>query len=191
MKATQQLKDEHEGVKIMLNILERVCQELEAVGSLNREHFDGILEFLRVFVDKCHHGKEEDLLFPALIAAGVPKEGPIAVMLHEHEMGRRYVKAMSESYAAYLAADKPTPKDIIQSGHGYISLLREHIEKENNVLFVMADSRLSERRQDELLEGFEKIEEERIGVGKHEQFHGLLEKLSRVYLNRTGGHDGV
>ena len=76
MKATQQLKDEHEGVKIMLNILEQVCQELEAVGILNKEHFDGILEFLRVFVDKCHHGKEEDLLFPALIAVGVPKEGP-------------------------------------------------------------------------------------------------------------------
>jgi hypothetical protein len=48
---------------------------------------------------------------------------------------------------------------------------------------VMADSRLSEKRQDELFEGFEKIEEERIGVGKHEQFHGLLEKLSQLYLN--------
>jgi len=183
MKATQQLKDEHEGVKIMLNILEQVCQELEAGESLNKEHFDGILEFLRVFVDKCHHGKEEDLLFPALIAVGVPKEGPIAVMLHEHEMGRRYVKAMSEAYATYLAADKPTPKDIIQNGRSYISLLRDHIEKENNVLFVMADSCLSEKRQDELFEGFEKIEEERIGVGKHEQFHGLLEKLSQLYLN--------
>jgi hemerythrin-like domain-containing protein len=183
MKATQQLKDEHEGVKIMLNILEQVCQELEAGGSLNKEHFDGILEFLRVFVDKCHHGKEEDLLFPALIAVGVPKEGPIVVMLHEHEMGRRYVKAMSEAYATYLATDKPTPKDIIQNGRSYISLLRDHIEKENNVLFVMADSCLSEKRQDELFEGFEKIEEERIGIGKHEQFHGLLEKLSRVYLS--------
>jgi len=183
MKATQQLKDEHEGVKIMLNILEQVCQELEAGESLNKEHFDGILEFLRVFVDKCHHGKEEDLLFPALIAVGVPKEGPIAVMLHEHELGRRYVKAMSEAYATYLAADKPTRKDIIQNGHGYISLLRDHIERENNVLFVMADSCLSEKRQDELFEGFEKIEEERIGVGKHEQFHGLLEKLSQLYLN--------
>ena len=94
----------------MLNILEQVCQELETVGSLNKEHFDGILEFLRVFVDKCHHGKEEDLLFPALIAGGVPKEGPIAVMLHEHEMGRRYVKAMSEAYATYLVADKPKLK---------------------------------------------------------------------------------
>ena len=181
MKATQQLKEEHEGVKIMLSILERVCQQLEAAGNLNREHLEGILEFLKVFVDKCHHGKEEDLLFPALIAVGVPKEGPIAVLLHEHEMGRRYVKAMSEAYVTYIA-DKSTSKDIIQNGRGYISLLRDHIEKENNVLFVMADSRLSEIRQDELFEGFEKIEEERIGVGKHEEFHGLLANLSGIYI---------
>lgn len=183
MKATQQLKDEHKGVKIMLSIIEQVCQQLEAVGTLNKEHFEGILEFLKVFVDKCHHGKEEDLLFPALIAVGVPKEGPIAVMLHEHEMGRHYVKAMSKVYATYIAGDKSTSKDILQNAHDYISLLKEHIEKENNVLFVMADSRLSEKRQDELFEGFEKIEEGRIGVGKHEEFHGLLEKLSGIYLN--------
>ena len=66
MKATQQLKDEHEGVKIMLNILEQVCRQLGTKGSLNKEHFEGILDFLKVFVDRCHHGKEEDLLFPAL-----------------------------------------------------------------------------------------------------------------------------
>jgi len=183
MKATQQLKDEHEGVKIMLNILEQVCQQLEAVGSLNKEHFEGILEFLKVFVDKCHHGKEEDLLFPALIAIGVPKEGPIAVLLHEHEMGRHYVKAMSEAFATYITGDKSTSKDISQNAPGYISLMKDHIEKENNVLYVMADSRLSEKRQDELFEGFEKIEEERIGVGKHDEFHGLLKKLSGAYLN--------
>ena len=191
MKATQQLKDEHEGVKIMLSILEKVCQQLEAVGSLNKEHFEGILGFLKVFVDKCHHGKEEDLLFPALIAVGVPKEGPIAVLLHEHEMGRQYVKAMSEAYATYIAGAKSTSKDIMQNGHGYISLLKDHIEMENNVLFVVADNRLSKQKQNELFEGFEKIEEERIGVGRHEEFHHLLEKLSGIYLKQIGGHDGV
>ena len=182
MKATQQLRDEHEGVKIMLSILEQLCRPLEAAENLNKEHFEGILEFLKVFVDKCHHGKEEDLLFPALIAVGVPKDGPIAVMLQEHEMGRNYVKAMSDVYATYRAGDKSSYKAIRQNALAYISLLRDHIEKENNVLFVMADNSLSEERQDELFEGFERIEVERIGVGKHEEFHGLLEKLSETYL---------
>ena len=182
MKATQQLRDEHEGVKIMLNILEQICQQLEATGNLNREHFEGILAFLKIFVDKCHHGKEEELLFPALVAVGVPEDGPIPVMLHEHQMGRNYVKAMSTAFSKYMASGVSSSKDILQNTHGYISLLREHIEKENSVLFVMADSLLSEQRQDELFEGFEKIEEDRIGVGKHEEFHGLLKKLSGIYL---------
>ena len=191
MKATQQLKDEHEGVKIMLNILEQVCRQLEEVGSLNKEHFEGILGFLKGFVDKCHHGKEEELLFPALVNAGVPKEGPIRIMLHEHEKGRNYIKDMSAAFAGYTRGDKSSSKDIVKNTEGYISLLRDHIERENNVLFVMADSRLSEKIQDELFEGFEKIEEERIGVGKHEEFHHLLEKLSGIYLKQIGGHDGV
>jgi hemerythrin-like domain-containing protein len=183
MKATQQLRDEHEGVKIMLSILEQVCQQWEATENLNREHFEGILRFLKVFVDQCHHGKEEELLFPALVAAGVPEDGPIAVMLHEHQMGRNYVKAMSTAFSKYMASGVSSPKDVLQNAHSYISLLRDHIEKENNVLFVMADSLLSEQSQDELFEGFEKIEEDRIGVGKHEEFHGLLKKLSGIYLD--------
>jgi len=182
MKATQQLKDEHEGVKIMLNILDRISRQLEGAGSLNKDHFEGIIEFLKGFVDKCHHGKEEDLLFPALVDAGIPKEGPIAVMLREHETGRNYVRAISKAHAAYTAGDKSSSKDIIQNVRGYISLLTSHIDKENNVLFGMADSRLSAKKQEELFEGFEKIEEERIGIGKHEEFHGLIEKLSGIYL---------
>ncbi len=181
MKATQQLRDEHEGIKIMLSILEQVCQQLGSTGSLNHEHFEGILEFLKVFVDTCHHGKEEDLLFPALIAMGVPKEGPIAAMLHEHEIGRNYVKTMSKVYAAYMEGDGSSAKNIIKNAYGYISLMRGHIEKENVVLFVIADNHLSSKRQQELFDGFEKIEEERIGIGKHEEFHVLLKKLSGIY----------
>jgi hemerythrin-like domain-containing protein len=183
MKATRQLKDEHEGVKIMLGIMGQVCEQLKATGSLNEEHFRGILEFLKVFVDKCHHGKEEDLLFPALEAVGVPHKGPIAVMLHEHAMGRTHVKAIEEAFAAHMTGDKSSSDVIIQNVKGYISLLSAHIEKENTVLFVMADSLLSKEKQDELFEGFEKIEVERIGAGKHEEFHGLLKNLSGIYLN--------
>ena len=182
MKATQQLKNEHEGVRIMLGILEKICEKLETEGNIDKEHFDGILEFLKVFVDKCHHGKEEELLFPALEAAGIPKYGPISVMLHEHQVGRNYVKAMSEAFAAYKLGNKSLSQGILHNAHDYISLLNDHIVKENNILFVIADNRLSEQKQDELFEGFEKIEVDRIGIGKHEEFHGLIEKLNGIYL---------
>jgi hemerythrin-like domain-containing protein len=183
MQATQQLKDEHWGVKVMLAILEQVCRQLEGTGNLNKEHFEEILGFLKVFVDRCHHGKEEDLLFPALEAAGVPKDGPIKVMLQEHDLGRKYIRAMSDAFSGFTKGDKSVSQNIVENAKGYITLLRDHIEKENNVLFAMGDRLLSKNIQDELYEGFEKIEEERIGIGKHEELHHLLEKLSAIYLN--------
>lgn len=183
MKATQDLKDEHEGVRAMLTILSRVCRQLEATGNLNADHFEGILEFLGVFVDRCHHAKEEELLFPALEAAGVSKDDLIGTLLHEHEIGRNHVKAMGEAFARYREGGISSSPDLTPNARDYISLLNDHTEKENNVLFVMADSRLSEEIQDRLFEGFEKIEEERIGIGKHEGLHRLLRKLSGIYLD--------
>jgi hemerythrin-like domain-containing protein len=182
MKATQQLRDEHEGVKVMLDVLGQVCGRLADTQELNRDHFEKMIEFLRVFVDKCHHGKEEELLFPALEGAGVPKNGPIRVMLEEHEQGRKLVRAMAEAFAGFSGGDPSASRAIVQSGQDYIALLRAHIEKENNVLFAMADRLLPAGAQDELYEGFEKIEEERIGLGKHEEFHRLIETLSATYL---------
>jgi hemerythrin-like domain-containing protein len=82
MKATQQLRAEHEGIQLMLRILEAICRKLEAGERVNPDHMEGIIEFFRVFVDHCHHGKEEELLFPVMEAAGVIKQGgPLGVML--------------------------------------------------------------------------------------------------------------
>jgi len=182
MKATQQLKDEHQGIIVVFRILEKICDKLNADGALDTAHFEGILEFFKVFVDKCHHGKEEDLLFPAMEEAGIPRQGPIAVMLSEHVMGRNYVKAINDAYSGYQAGNASASAGLIENAEGYISLMLAHIDKEDNVLYPMADSRFSKEKQEALYEGFEKIEIERIGIGKHEEFHGLIDKLSKIYL---------
>jgi hypothetical protein len=75
MKATEQLRNEHEGIKLMMHILWKLSGKLEAGEEVDPEHLEKIIEFFRIFADKCHHGKEEDLLFPVLEAAGIPREG--------------------------------------------------------------------------------------------------------------------
>jgi hemerythrin-like domain-containing protein len=181
MKPTEQLKAEHEGVKLMLMILNKVCANPD---EINQEHFTKILEFLKIFVDKCHHGKEEDLLFPAMEKAGVPKEGgPIGVMLIEHQQGRGYINGMSEAFDKLQKGERKASAKIAENGENYIALLTQHIDKENNILFPMADKMLSKTTQDELAEEFEKLEVERIGLGKHEEFHKLLHQLKEIYLD--------
>ncbi len=182
MKATQQLKDEHEGIRVMLNILEKVCEKLEKTGAVEREHCEGILEFLNIFVDKCHHGKEEDLLFPAMIAASSEAIAPAAAMRADHDKARGYLGEMSRAYAAFLQGEAMSSAGIMENAGAYISLLREHMGKENGVILEVAERTFSAEQQSELFEGFERIEEERIGRGRHEQFHRLLDTLSAIYL---------
>ncbi len=183
MNATDQLRAEHEGILTMLQILERISEQMNSGKRANLGHLDQIIEFLGVFADKCHHGKEEDILFPALEKVGIPREGgPIGVMLHDHDQGRKYIREMREALEE-LRKGQDGADGFVRAARGYIELLRGHIMKENNVLFVMAERNLSKDEQTRLLDAFELMEQEKIGIGKHEAFHRLLDELSSVYLS--------
>ncbi len=183
MTPTEQLKEEHQGIQLMLSILEKVCQRLESGETVDTGHLEKILEFIRVFADKCHHGKEEDLLFPEMERAGIPKEqGPIGVMLLEHSKGRDYVRGMNEAIAGYKRNEANVSSEFVENARNYIALLTQHIDKENNILFPWGERVLSEEQKKKLVEDFEKLEHERIGQGKHEEFHELLWHLRDVYV---------
>ncbi len=184
MKATEQLKAEHEGIKIMLGILDKICDDIKSKRNANPEHLGQIIEFLKVFVDKCHHSKEEDVLFPALEKAGVSREGgPIGVLLGEHEMGRGYVRSMAESLLNHEKGNREALSEFADTARNYEALLDQHIDKENNVLYVMADELIPEEEQENLFAEFERIESERIGAETHERFHALIGDLKKIYLD--------
>lgn len=184
MKSTDELKNEHQGIKVMLRVLQALANKFERGEQLNIEHISGIMEFLSVFVNTCHHGKEEEFLFPALEAVGVPRDGgPIGVMLKEHEQGRKLVARLKNLVKNYLSGDKTTATSVKIILDEYVELLTQHIEKENNVLFAMADAKLDSHKDSELFEAFKRLERERIGEGKHEEFHSLLDRLQGAYLN--------
>jgi len=131
MRSTGVLKEEHGGVKIMLRILGRVCDRLGSGQAVPAEDLDRILEFLKVFVEQCHHSKEEDFLFPALERAGLPREGgPIAVMLSEHAMGREFIRQMSDAAEGCKKGDRDDMERFSDNARGYTELLLSHIEKD-------------------------------------------------------------
>jgi hemerythrin-like domain-containing protein len=131
--------------------------------------------------DRCHHAKEEDLLFVAMEEAGIPRQGgPIGVMLHEHTLGRGYVQGMADGLAAYKMGGGGA--QVAGNARGYVELLTQHIHKEDHILYPMADRALSAAKQAELAEGFERVERERVGPGKHEAYHALLDRLEGAYL---------
>jgi hemerythrin-like domain-containing protein len=176
--ATATLRKEHEAILKMLEAAEEVARQLDGNIPVAPETLSGLLEFLRLFADRCHHGKEEDHLFPALELKGLPRiGGPIGVMLFEHEQGRSLIKQMGEASEAFTAGAADAGRRWAVAARSYIDLLRSHIMKENNILFMMADQMLSESEQEALSEAFERVENDKLGPGTHERLHALMDKL--------------
>ena len=139
-------------------------------------------EFLRNFADQCHHGKEEDRLFVKMIEHGFSKkDGPLAVMLHEHEIGRTHVRALmaiGEKSGPLSAAES---QEVINHARGFAELLQGHIAKEDRVLYGMAENIIPAREIEKMAEDFEKFELEVTGEGAHEKWHALAHELLKAY----------
>jgi hemerythrin-like domain-containing protein len=184
MKPTQELSAEHQAILLMIRILEKMSDRLEAGETVEPGHLERAVDFIRVFADKCHHGKEEDLLFPAMEKAGIPRRaGPLGVMLSEHVMGRGFVQSMAEALAGIRQGDRRAGARFAENARNYGALLTQHIFKEDNILYPMADERLSAAQQDELAACFAEVEEKVVGHGKHEEYHRLLKELEAAYLS--------
>jgi hemerythrin-like domain-containing protein len=178
--ATVELKKEHETVKRVLNIMERTCKEIETSGKVDTEQLDQLIEFFIVFVDRCHHGKEEDVLIPEMESAGLLKGKIIADDIQtQHIQGRKLITEMKYSISAYKHGDSEALKSFIRHARSYMSLLNPHMERENTDLFWMADQVLSEDTHKKMLARFDVIEKERIGPGRHDEFHKMIEHMEK------------
>ncbi len=184
MKATELLVKEHDLIKQSLQIINIVCDKLQSGAQVDSVHLEQIVDFIRTFADKYHHGKEEDILFEEMCKTGFSKQtGPISVMLSEHVMGRELVKMVGDAVEQYKAGDKNAVAAIVENARKYAALLDQHIDKENNILYPMADARLSEGQQKDMLAAFEKFEQEKTDPMKHTEFHKLLNEFSAIYLS--------
>jgi hemerythrin-like domain-containing protein len=174
---TQVLMEEHELILQALDALQKRLDTMQEPTPADRAYFAKAVEFLRGFADQCHHGKEESLLFTRMAERGFPTQGgPIAVMLSEHQTGRAFIRGLAEA-AAGIGTDPTAGDGLRRHGHGYIALLRNHIAKENQVLFPMADRALSAADQQDLQQAFARFEAEETGAGVHQRMLELLAEL--------------
>ncbi len=180
MTATTVLKEEHRVIERMLAVLATAAQRLEAGERIRPDLFREAVDFVRNFADKNHHGKEEANLFPRLEERGVPKEGgPLGMMLHEHDLGRGFIQAIENAIEGYEQGGEAAAQLIAENIRSYVQLLTEHVWKEENVLFPMADQVLSEEDQQDLAERFERVEADVIGPGVLKRYTETLERMEQ------------
>lgn len=179
MRSIEILMNEHRVIERALTLLELATVKMERGVKVSLEALNMLLKFFQVFADRCHHGKEEDVLFPLLEVRGVPRDGgPIEVMLYEHQVGRSYVKALRESLEVLDKYVEAKTK-FINNALNYISLLRNHIYKEDNILFKIALQVLTKDDNEKLMREFENVEN-RIGPEVHEQLVKSLDNIENL-----------
>ena len=166
MKTIDRLIAEHDIIERGLNLLGKAVVLIDSGQTIPEGFAEWAPVFFAQFADQCHHAKEEDLLFPFLKERGIPEQGgPIGVMLHEHDVGRDCVRQMKDATTTDFDSNK-----FADGARKLIPLLREHIFKENNILFRMAENVMSEFEDAELDLRFTQVEEERDLTGLQKQY---------------------
>jgi len=177
--ATKNLENDHEYILRLIEIMEEMTQTENPTTS----HLEMVVQVIREFADGQHHAKEEQLLFPLMVEKGFSLEnGPLLVMLRDHEQGRLFVKGMMNHISLFKTGDKTALKDVYADMLAYAKLLKDHIAKENNVLFRMADQVFTPVEQETLLEKFKLIEQGKNQEKSKREYAAMIGQLAVLYL---------
>lgn len=180
MIATEALKEDHRLIERMLNVLEKISKKMEGGEDISPDLLKKTSEFISNFADTYHHGKEENILFTTMEERGFPREGgPIAIMLVEHDEGRGYAQNFFTGVEKYASGESEARKTIVENARNYAGLLSQHIQKEDNILYMMANNIIPEDIQRELLNRFDLVEKEKLGERGREYYINLVEDLEK------------
>ncbi|HHT64290.1 MAG: hemerythrin domain-containing protein [Bacillota bacterium] len=177
-EAIDLLKEEHQLVKRVLQVLRKKCWQVVKEGVVNYRDFEDILDFLKNYVDRQHHGKEEDILFD-LMGRELGDEigsGPVTGMLIEHDLGRQYVSGLENSLKQHEKGDEEAVLDIIANSISYTHLLHNHIEREDMILFELARRSLSDQAKEELNRRMSQAMKEKTASDSQEKYRQKVEK---------------
>lgn len=153
--ALQMLSDEHKNILAVIDSLLRECDSIESGNKIDKNFFKKAIGFIEGYADKFHHAKEEDILFVELCKDEVQMHcNPTQQMLHEHDLGRNFIKELKKGI------EKDNKDKIIENARGYAHLLKDHIFKEENILYPMADESLSPSIKNDILNKFKEVEME-------------------------------
>ncbi len=184
MYAVDLMMEEHQNIHYMLQVIDRICCGILEGADVDADEIRRIIDFIRKYADRHHHGKEEDFLFPRMVKdLGTVAENLITHgMLVEHDLGRDHVREAEEALNLYEKEPKTEHKlQLIAHLMGYANLLQRHIEKENNVVYTFANNQLSEEAKEEVNQKCRDYERKPQSMITRELHLSFLKKMMEKY----------
>ncbi len=175
---TRIMTDEHQLILRMISLVEQNTALMEQGRFRNWQFFLDAVDFIRNYADRFHHAKEEDVLFVALVKNGMPeKQSPIEAMHMEHDQGRTFVRAMEAAAERALAGETGQAPVIAENAKGYAELLHDHIDKEDTILYPLAERVLPEEVRPGMLRAYQRAEARTPGL--EEKYRRLVENYEQ------------
>lgn len=176
--------EEHKNIRRMLKVVRNVCYRVMTKDEYDISDLPKIIDFIRSYADKHHHGKEEDILFQTMNKEieRLSKSGAITGMYIEHDMGRLYISNLDKALEKFKQGDDEARLDIIANGISYTDLLDRHIEKENTAMYKFAENMLNDSSKAFIEEESKKIEDEATKNGIQEKYLSIVKELEEKYL---------
>ena len=185
MEPIEVLLQEHRAIERVLQALDQYAADRSAASTAQADLLQ-FVEFIQGFADRIHHGKEEDVLFEQMVLSGFPRDaGPLAVMYHEHEQGRalaRELQAFGDKDGPWSAAER---QRVNEAAHRLTKLLRQHIHKEDHILYPMAQSRLGPRAMELVGAAFVEREAGEGQEGEKRRLLGMADRLVDRYATQA------
>ena len=175
---TAVMVEEHKLILRMIALVESNTRRMEEGTFLDWHFFLDAVDFIRNYADRFHHAKEEDVLFREFLANGMPEQNsPVAAMLMAHDQGRAFVRGMEEGATRALAGDARQIEVIAENARGYATLLRDHIDKEDTILYPLAEKTLPAGVRPRMLADYRAAEAKTPGL--EEKYRAMVEKYEQ------------
>jgi len=175
MQARGPLMIEHRLIEGMIAVMRRKLERAAQTQSVDPDFVDAAVDFVRVYADRTHHGKEEDILFRDLEKKDL-SEADRRVMnelLSEHAFGRTTTKELVAANTRYRAGDESALADIVSKLRTLADFYPKHIEKEDKAFFPASRAYFSDQEDQAMLAEFREFDQKMI----HEKYRSVVETL--------------
>src|ERR1035437_328611 len=160
MKPTDNLMIEHREISELLNIMSVIADNIKSKDVFYPNDIEEIIDYLIILLDKSHHGKEEEVFYPELILSGIPKEkAPLSIINYEHILAKRYLNEISSCVVNCKIGNDFSGELLADSLINYVVLIQNHIKREEEIVFPLANEAFSIEKQNEISQKFEVIEQ--------------------------------
>jgi len=182
VNAISLMVEEHKNIKRVLKIARKLCINILNGEEVDYEAFNMMVDFVRNYADKHHHNKEEDILFKKMseeLGEEIAK-GPIYGMFADHDMGRLYIRNLTEALDRVKNGDEDSKVDIIANAISYTDLLYRHIDKEDNAIYRFGEQRLSNEALIEVEERCREVEKKAEDKNIQKKYIEMIDKLEKM-----------